>query len=147
MRGKPQELDAQVVEEQADEWRPQKSDWLSSPESARADLRENSASPRTITICVTEGRSKHKTHRLKKSRVTIGSGGGADMRIDDSEISPIHCAVAVAEDGVRIYDLDSANGTYIDDERIQMANLENLSVFRLGSTEFAVLIVRKLDGA
>jgi pSer/pThr/pTyr-binding forkhead associated (FHA) protein len=133
MRDKPQELEAQVVDGQANDWR---------PDSAvhRSD--------KTITICVTDGRSKHKTHRLKKSRATIGRmGGGADMQVDDSDVSPVHCAVAIAQEGVRIYDLESANGTYVDDEEIQMADLENLSVFRLGSTEFVVLIVPKVDGA
>jgi len=74
-------------------------------------------------------------------------GGGADMRIDDPGVSPMHCAVAITKDGVRLYDLDSANGTYVDDERIHEADLENLSAFRVGSTEFVVSIIpnRNLD--
>ncbi len=76
-------------------------------------------------------------------------GGGADMRIDDPEVSPMHCAVAVTVDGVRLYDLDSANGTYVDEERINEADLESFSTFRIGSTEFVVSIVpnRNLDPA
>jgi len=69
------------------------------------------------------------------------------MRIDDPEVSPMHCAVAITEDGIRLYDLDSANGTYVDDERIRQADLENLPASRIGSTEFVVSIVlnRNLD--
>ncbi len=54
---------------------------------------------------------------------------------------PLHCAVAMTENGVRLYDLDSMNGTYIDDERIQVADLQDLSVFRIGLTEFVVSVV------
>ena len=67
--------------------------------------------------------------------------GAADMQIDDPEVCPLHCAVAVTGNGIRLYDLDSVNGTYLDDERIQVADLQDLSAFRIGSTEFVVLIV------
>jgi pSer/pThr/pTyr-binding forkhead associated (FHA) protein len=77
-------------------------------------------------------------------------GGGADMEIDDPAVSPMHCAVTITKDGmVRLYDLDSLNGTYVDDERIQVADLQHLSAFRIGSTEFVVSIVsnHNLDAA
>ena len=96
---------------------------------------------RTISICVIRGRSLNAKHRLTKTRSSIGGvGGGADMRIDDPEVSAMHCAVAITGDGIRLYDLDSANGTYVDDERIQVADLEHLSSFRIGSTELVVSI-------
>ena len=74
-------------------------------------------------------------------------GGRADIQIDDPEASPLHCAVAIAENGVRLYDLDSANGAYVDDEQIHQVTLENRSTFRIGSTEFVLSIApnRNLD--
>ena len=53
------------------------------------------------------------------------------------------------ENGLRLYDLDSVNGTYIDDERLQVADLDDLSAFRIGSTEFVVSVApnRTLDPA
>jgi len=140
MREKSQDLQAELVEEHAEEWRPQACRW--------SEPTNDSAPPRTITICVIKGRSVCTTHRLTKPKASIGNvGGGADMRIDDPGVSPMHCAVAVTKDGVRLYDLDSTNGTYVNDERIHEADLENLSAFRIGSTEFVVSIVpnRNLD--
>ena len=67
------------------------------------------------------------------------------MQIDDPEACPLHCAVAITKNGVRLYDLDSMNGTYVDDERIQMADLQDLSVFRIGFTEFVVSVVPNRD--
>ena len=154
MPEKSQELQGELVEEQAEEWRPQASGWLNSANDSASESPKNSPASllagldRTITICVIKGRSVRTTHRLAKPKASIGNvGGGADMRIDDPEVSPMHCAVAITKDGVRLYDLDSANGTYVDDERIHQADLENLSVFRIGSTEVVVSIVpnRNLD--
>src|SRR5467141_4153019 len=72
---------------------------------------------------------------ITKRRASIGNiGGNADMQIDDPETSALHCAVAITDNGVRLYDLDSVNGTYVDDVRIQVADLEELSTFRVGST-------------
>ena len=68
-------------------------------------------------------------------------GGGADMQIDDPEVCPLHCAVAITANSLRLYDLDSVNGTYVDDERIQVADLQDLSIIRIGFTEFVVSVV------
>jgi len=134
-------LHGELVGERAEDWRPHRYGWSdSAPESQVPTL------DRIITICVTKGRSVRTEHRLTKPRASIGSvGGGADMQIDDPEVCPLHCAVAITENGVRLYDLDSMNGIYVDDERIQVADLEDLSAFRIGSTEFVVSIVPKLE--
>ncbi|HET7207937.1 MAG TPA: FHA domain-containing protein [Terriglobales bacterium] len=101
-------------------------------------------SDRTITISVMTGPSAGLTHRLTKAKTSIGQvGGGADVEINDSEVSPLHCVVGLTEDMVRLCDLDSANGTYVNDERIQATHLEHLSEFRVGSTWLIVVISQK----
>ena len=151
MRENKQELPNENAEEQSEQWRPHRYGWStgeSTPESPQkcpvAQLRLDS----TITICITEGRSVRLAYHLTKAKMSIGNmGGGADIQVDDPEVSPLHCAVAITADGVRLYDLDSAHGTFVDDERIDEADLENRSVFRIGSTELVVSIVpnRNLD--
>ena len=133
-----EELHGELVEKHAEEWRPQRYGWLNPANSPAS----RAALDKAITICVTKGQSVRTTHRLTKPRASIGKmGGGADMQIDDPEACPLHSAVAITENGVRLYDLDSMNGTYVDDERIQMADLQDLSVFRIGLTEFVVSVV------
>jgi len=51
--------------------------------------------------------------------------------------------LGVTHDMVRLYDLDSANGTYVNGERVQAVEIEHLSEFRLGSTWLIVTIVPK----
>ena len=55
-------------------------------------------------------------------------------------ISPLFVIGAITQNGVRLYDLDFVNGTLVDVLRIQVADLEERSTFRIGSTEFVVWI-------
>ena len=99
---------------------------------------------KTITISVIAGSSKSLTHRLTKAKTSIGqTGGGADIEIDDPQVSGLHCVAGLTEDTVRLCDLDSASGTYVNDERIQAADLEHLSEFHVGSTWLLVVVSRK----
>jgi pSer/pThr/pTyr-binding forkhead associated (FHA) protein len=98
----------------------------------------------TITLIVTGGPSSGLKCSLTKPRTTIGkAGGGADIEINDHQASVLHRVVGVSEDMVRLYDLDSTNGTYVDDERVESASLAHYSEFRIGSTVFMVTIVSK----
>jgi len=97
---------------------------------------------RTITISVIQGPLNGLAYQLTKARTSIGrTGGGADIEIDDPQVSALHCVVGVTKDMVRLCDLDSANGTYVNNERVQAAELEHLSEFCLGSTWLVVTIV------
>ena len=99
---------------------------------------------KTITISIIGGPSKGSTHQFSKPRSSIGrAGGAADIRINDPSVSVLHCAVAVKQDQIRLYDLDSTSGTYVDDERIEAAELEHLSEFRVGSSLLLVTILPK----
>ncbi len=89
---------------------------------------------KTITLTVLAGPAKGlPPYRLNKPRVVLGRAG-ADVEINDPEISRWHCAVEVKGDVVRLRDLDSTNGTYFEDERVRAAELKHLSEFRIGST-------------
>lgn len=99
---------------------------------------------RTITISVIAGSSNGLKHQLTKAKTSIGrTGGGSDIEIDDPQVSPLHCVVGVANDIVRLCDLDSVSGTYVNGERVQAAELEHLCEIHLGSTWLVVTIVPK----
>ena len=99
---------------------------------------------RTITVSIIAGPSTGLTRELTKPKTRIGkAGGGADIEINDPQVSAMHCAVGLTEDVVRLCDRDSANGRYVNDERIQAIDLEHLGEFRIGSTWFMVVISRK----
>ena len=99
-----------------------------------------------VTISVASGRDLGKEFELNKSLTTIGRlGGGADIEIDDPEVSRSHCAVEVRRDAILLHDLRSTNGTYLRDSRVSVVALEPMSHFRIGSS-FLQLKVAKLQG-
>jgi S-DNA-T family DNA segregation ATPase FtsK/SpoIIIE len=99
---------------------------------------------KTIAISVTAGPSKGLELRLVKPLVSIGrAGSGADLEIDDPGVSRMHCAVEVTSDAIRLRDLESTNGTYVNEQRVLSAELEHLSEFRVGSSVLCVRVVSK----
>jgi len=102
----------------------------------------------TITISLIAGPSKGVTHQFHKPRISIGRAGhGADIEIDDSKVSPLHCALGVSHGSIRLCDLGSTNGTYIDDNLVEVAELGHLSKFRVGSSVLLITIITKPEMA
>ncbi len=50
--------------------------------------------------------------------VVVGRGAGAQLVLDDPEVSAMHCAIRADNDGVRVTDLGSTNGTFIGPLRV-----------------------------
>jgi hypothetical protein len=73
---------------------------------------------------------------LKQGVTRIGRNPSTDWQISDPSISGIHCEVIVDGDNVRIRDLDSTNGTFVDEMRIREAFLHEGQSLRLGSCPF-----------
>jgi hypothetical protein len=103
---------------------------------------------KNITISVIAGPSKGLAVQMVKPHLSIGrSGGGADIEIDDPQLSDLHCAVGVKNEMIRMCDLDSQSGTYIEDERVDVADLAHLSEFRVGSSLLLVRILPAEDAS
>ena len=67
----------------------------------------------------------------------IGRTAPADIVLAGSGISRSHCMVELADNRLRIVDLNSTNGTFIDEERIdRSAYLDIGSVLRIGNRSF-----------
>jgi len=55
---------------------------------------------------------------LSPGRTFIGRSVGCKVVLDDSQVSRRHARVTVSDDGVVVEDLGSANGVFVNDERI-----------------------------
>ena len=97
---------------------------------------------KSITISVIAGPSKGMVHTMKQPRAVIGRSD-ADVEVRDPEVSRHHCSIEVKGDVVRLRDLDSTNGIYLEDERVRNAELQHLSEFRIGATTILVQITPK----
>ena len=72
------------------------------------------------------------------SRLLVGKSEACDLRLSDAEVSRRHCALELTGARVRVTDLGSSNGTFVDHVAITDAFLRGGETLRLGSTELSV---------
>ncbi len=75
------------------------------------------------------------------ARLTVGRGGQTEIQVQDQAVSRRHCTVEVDGDVVRIVDLKSANGTFVNERAIEAAHLQRGDLLRVGSTVFECRVV------
>jgi uncharacterized Zn finger protein len=92
-----------------------------------------------VILTVESGPQPNKSFTLSKARTIIGRKG-ADIALEDPEISRYHCVVEVREHTVNLKDLDSTNGTFFEGERARAAVLQEGAVFRIGSSLIRVTL-------
>src|SRR5688572_23979029 len=77
----------------------------------------------------------------------LGRNPTNDFRISDPSISAFHAEVVLENNTVRIRDLGSTNGTFIDDLRVNEGILTPQNVLRLGNVRLALDEVPVLPAA
>ena len=83
---------------------------------------------------IDEGERASKRFIVSPPGLKIGRAAPADIILADRQVSRTHCIVEFAGGGLRVSDLDSTNGTYIDGKRIEgTAMLDVGSVLRVGT--------------
>ncbi len=77
------------------------------------------------------------TFRLMPGAVkTVGRSTTADFIVDAGMVSRFHCRLTVSADGkVEIRDLDSTNGTFVNDKRVRRGPLSEGDRLRVGRVE------------
>lgn len=83
---------------------------------------------------------------VESSGVKIGRAPPADIVLSHRSVSREHCIVGLANDELLVTDLNSTNGTYIDDVRIHRATILPVgSVLRLGQVSLRHAIMTKAE--
>lgn len=92
-----------------------------------------------MRLIVASGALQGDIFEITKDDVTIGRGANNDIVISDPATSRTHCQIRREEDKYVIQDANSANGTYINDERIALPYvLRDGDEIRLGETTLRV---------
>ncbi len=112
--------------------------WLAAAGSAEASSLQLPKG-KAIALSVIAGPSRGLVYPVEKPRVVLGRAD-ADIVINDKEISRWHCSIEIKGDVIRLRDMDSTNGTYLDDERVRVAELKHLSEFRIGTSVILVSV-------
>jgi ABC transport system ATP-binding/permease protein len=67
---------------------------------------------------------------------TLGRATGADFSIDAALVSRIHCRlIATPSGGLEVRDLDSTNGTFVNGQRVDSAQLASGDRIQIGRVE------------
>lgn len=69
---------------------------------------------------------------------TFGRGPQADFVVDIPLISRVHCHFSVSENGLVVEDLDSTNGTFVNNNRVQKSSLHAGDILTLAGFELSV---------
>ncbi len=89
---------------------------------------------RKCRLTVVEGPSKGKKMDLSGKTIRIGKRETNDLMVEDKTVSRNHLEIVAAEDSYLLRDLESTNGTFINDIRVKEAYLSPGDVIRLGNT-------------
>ena len=75
------------------------------------------------------------TESFDREIIKIGRLSSAHLRLDDEKVSRIHAVVEVSANGeVNIIDMGSADGTFVNGERVNKHQLQNGDEIVLGNT-------------
>jgi two-component system nitrogen regulation response regulator GlnG len=89
---------------------------------------------RRFRVTVTSGRDAGASKLLGVGTLLCGSHRDVDLRLSDPRVSRRHCELSVVADGLRVRDLGSKNGLWVQGEREEEVLLRDGAAFQVGDT-------------
>ena len=96
----------------------------------------------SLSFIIVDGDNQGRRISITKSKMTMGRKN-ADILLNDPESSRHHCSIEVYGDLVMIRDLDSANGTIVNDQVIKAILLKQGDLLQIGTTVMKLFIQPK----
>jgi two-component system, cell cycle response regulator len=90
-------------------------------------------------LVVIYGNELGRKHSLESPSITLGRSNKCDIQIDQESVSRAHSKITNAGRSVRIRDLGSTNGTYVNDELVEERTLVDGDFIKIGRTIFKFL--------
>mgnify|MGYP003330329378 CR=1 FL=1 len=99
-------------------------------------------------LIIQSGKLKGKRLVLPAKEMVVGRDESCDLRIASSLVSRKHCVIKNSPEGIVVTDLESQNGTHVNDMPISEPTLlHEGDVLRIGSTVLAVPLPKKPKSA
>lgn len=89
-------------------------------------------------IVVEKGPRKGLTFILREGNTTVGRHPESDIFLNDVTVSRHHCRFVAKGDSLAVEDSGSTNGTYLNDERVDSAQLAAGDEVLIGRFHFVV---------
>jgi predicted Zn finger-like uncharacterized protein len=96
-----------------------------------------------LSLAVINGPDAGNVYRIEKPRVTIGRTG-ADLALNDTEVSRIHAAIEIRDLTYVLEDMKSTNGTLVEEQKISgQVELMNQGEFQIGGTIIMLIVTEE----
>ena len=69
---------------------------------------------------------------------TLGRAPRADFVLEAALVSRLHCRLSATDSTIDVVDLDSTNGTYINDQRVRTGTLASGDRLKVGRVEMTI---------
>lgn len=73
-------------------------------------------------------------------RILLGRTESCDLMINHDSVSAVHAVMEIFNDKAIIYDMNSTNGTYVNDDKVVVKELRLGDLFRIADIEFEFLV-------
>lgn len=93
-----------------------------------------------VKLVMFRNNGRRKDFPIVGSPVTIGRGEGCDLRVPLLSVSRRHCQITIENDEVTVKDLDSSNGTFVNNKRITEEQLRPGDRLVIGPVIFTIQI-------
>lgn len=93
-----------------------------------------------VVLIMFRADGERRSFSLPRAITVIGRREDCDLRIPLAEVSRKHCRLIVEGDTLRVEDLGSSNGTYVNGHRVQEAQVEAGSSVTVGPVTFVVQV-------
>jgi diguanylate cyclase (GGDEF)-like protein len=115
----------------------------------QALLAELSPRPTANEAClvVTYGLEIGKQYKLEREPLIIGRSSSADIQVDQEAVSRSHCKILNTGKTIRLRDLGSINGTYVNDELVEDFVLRHGDSIKVGHCIFKLLASDNMESA
>lgn len=94
------------------------------------------------SLAVLQGKASGRIFEINKVRTLIGRAD-CDVVLDDPEASRQHASLEILGSRVVVSDLKSTNGTFVDGEQIERAELQNHNEFRIGEHVLMLIVTER----
>ncbi|MCZ6602360.1 MAG: FHA domain-containing protein [Planctomycetota bacterium] len=97
-------------------------------------------------LYVKEGWNKGAYYDIPEGKVTIGRSSSCKIRVKDFDVSRVHSEITMRDNGVvTIRDLQSKNGTLVNNSIVEEAQLKAGDETRVGNTVFVFMTDKETD--
>ena len=81
-----------------------------------------------------------KTIETDKEMVSIGRNVNNDIQIDNLSVSKNHAQITRDKDSYQVQDLNSTNGTYLNEKMVSKAELKHKDILTVGKHTLEILL-------